>query len=135
MSDRQVPTVQPETEFYWKGAAEGRLMLKSCADCGPFFPPRPFCPACGGREVTEVRASGRATLDSYVINHMKAPGYTPPFIVALVKLEEGPRLMANIIDCPAEPEALTLDMPLEVAFERRGDLAVPQFRPAGEASK
>ena len=52
----------------------------------------------------------------------------------VVMLEEGVKMVTNILDCPAEPEALILDMPLEVTFESRGDLSVPQFRPAGGAA-
>ena len=74
-------------------------------------------------------ASGKGTLHSYIINHLPAPGYEPPFTVAVVMLEEGVKMVSNILDCPAEPEALVLDMPLEVTFEQRGDIAVPQFRP------
>lgn len=131
MSDKPVPTIYPETQFYWDGAKEGKLMLQSCTDCDkPYFPPRPFCPLCGSRAVKAFEASGKGRLHSYVINHMPAPGYTPPFTVAVVELEEGPRMMSNILECPPEPDALVLDMPLEVTFEVRGDLNIPQFRPA-----
>ena len=60
-----------------------------------------------------------------------APGFTPPYAIAVVELEEGPRLMSNIIDCPQTPEALELDMKLEVAFEKLDDkITLPLFRPA-----
>lgn len=131
MSERQVPTIHPETQFYWDGTRDGKLLLNSCPACErPYFPPRPFCPACGSREVEVVQASGRGSLHSYVINHMPAPGYEPPFTIAVVMLEEGVKMVSNIVDCPPEPSALVLDMPLEVTFEQRGDIAVPQFRPA-----
>lgn len=136
MSDKAVPTVYPETKFYWDGAKAGKLMLNACVPCGnkPYFPPRPFCPACGSRDVIEMEASGRGTLHSYVISHLPAPGYTPPFTVAVVMLEEGVKMVSNILDCPPDPDALSLDMPLEVTFEQRGDVAVPQFKPAGETA-
>lgn len=131
MTDRAIPNIHPDTAHYWEGAKAGKLVLQRCNACeGAYFPPRPFCPECGSRDVAPFEASGRGTLYSYVINHMPAPGYTPPFAVAVVALEEGPRLMTNITDCPQTPEALVLDMPLEVTFEARGDVAVPQFRPA-----
>ncbi len=135
MSDRQTPTIYPETQFYWDGAKAGKLLLNSCTVCDrAYFPPRPFCPACGSRKVEVVEASGKGRLYSYVINHMPAPGYEPPFIVAVVMLDEGVKMMSNILDFPPEPDALELDMPLEVTFEQRGDIAVPQFRPAGGAA-
>ncbi|MFN7004379.1 MAG: Zn-ribbon domain-containing OB-fold protein [Roseinatronobacter sp.] len=135
MSERSTPTIYPETQFYWDGAKAGKLLLNSCTACDQaYFPPRPFCPACGSRKVEVVEASGKGRLYSYVINHMPAPGYEPPFVVAVVMLEEGVKMMSNILDCPPDPEALELDMPLEVTFEQRGDIAVPQFRPAGGAA-
>ena len=77
------------------------------------------------------QASGKGRLYSYIINHLPAPGYEPPFTVAVVMLDEGVKMVANVLDCPADPEALVLDMPLEVTFEQRGDVAIPQFKPAG----
>lgn len=135
MSDRPLPTIYPETQFYWDGAKEGKLLLNSCPSCDkPYFPPRPFCPTCGSRDVTVVQASGKGRLYSYIINHLPAPGYEPPFTVAVVMLDEGVKMVANIEDLPADPAALTLDMPLEVTFETRGDLQIPQFKPAGGAA-
>jgi len=131
MTDRPLPTIYPETQFYWDGAAEHKLLLNRCVPCNePFFPPRPFCPGCGSRDVDVIEASGRGRLYSYVISHIPAPGYPAPFVVAVVELAEGPRLVSNILDCPADPDALPLDMSLEVTFEVRGDITVPQFRPA-----
>jgi len=77
------------------------------------------------------KASGRASLYSYVIHHRPVPGFTPPYAIAVVELEEGPRMMTNILDCPQTPEALQLDMALEPAFERIDDeITLPLFRPA-----
>jgi uncharacterized OB-fold protein len=75
-------------------------------------------------------ASGRAQLHSYVIHHRPAPGLEPPYSIAVVELEEGPRMMTNIVDCEQSPEALVLDMPLEVRFEPASDeISLPLFRP------
>lgn len=132
MTEKPLPTIYPETQHYWDGAKAGRLLLQRCRACNTiYFPPRPFCPACGSRDVEVIEASGRGTLYSYTISHLPTPGYEPPFIVAVVMLEEGVKMLTNIVDCPQEPEALTLDMPLEITFEARGDLAIPQFRPVG----
>lgn len=132
MTDRLLPTPTPETRHYWDGARAGELRLQRCTACAhTYFPPRPFCPECSSRDVEVFRASGRGTLYSYIINHIGAPGRTPPFAVAIVALEEGPRLMTNILDCAQTPEALQLDMPLEVTFEKVTDeITLPQFRPA-----
>jgi uncharacterized OB-fold protein len=127
---RPVPT--PETEHFWAGTRLGELRLQRCSACGKaYFPPRPFCPRCASRAVAVFRASGRGRLYSYVIHHRPAPGFTPPYAIAVVELEEGPRLMSNITDCPQTPEALVLDMPVEVAFGRLDDeITLPLFRPA-----
>jgi len=130
--DRVMPTPTPETKHYWDGAKDGKLILQKCNDCSDnYFPPRPFCPKCGSRSVQEFQASGKGSLYSYVINHLPSPGFTPPFAIAVVELEEGPRLMSNIVECEQTPEALELDMPLEVTFEKlNDDITLPQFKPA-----
>jgi uncharacterized OB-fold protein len=134
MSDpaRARPLPTPETRHYWEGAAAGELRLQRCDDCSKaYFPPRPFCPHCASRNVSGFAASGKATLYSYVIHHRPVPGFTPPYAIAVVQLAEGPRMMSNIIDCPQTPEALQLDMPLEVAFQKLDEqLTLPVFRPA-----
>lgn len=132
MANRFVPKPTPETQHFWAGAKQGELRLQRCTPCSHvYFPPRPFCPACNARDVTDFAASGKGTLHSYVIDALGAPGREPPFAIAIVQLEEGPRMMANILDCPQTPEALVLDMPLEVTFEPLTDeITLPQFRPA-----
>jgi uncharacterized OB-fold protein len=131
MSERPLPVITPETRHFWEGTRAGELRLQRCASCShTYFPPRPFCPKCASREVALLRASGRATLYSYVIHHRPVPGFTPPYSIAVVELEEGPRMMTNIVETPQTPEALQLDMPLEVVFERLNeDIALPLFRP------
>ena len=134
MSDarrRALPVPTPETEHFWQGTAAGELRLQRCGACEQvYFPPRPFCPACASRDVDVFKASGRATLYSYVINHRPGPGFDAPHSIAVVQLEEGPRMMTNVVGCPQTPEALELDMPLEVTFEKMSDeIALPLFRP------
>ncbi len=131
--DRVIPKPTPETQHYWDGARVGELRLQRCEACDhTYFPPRPFCPDCGSRKVKVVKASGRAKLLSYVINHLPSPGFDDgPFAIAVVELEEGPHMMSNILECDQTPEALRLDMLLEVTFEwLSDDIALPQFRPA-----
>jgi uncharacterized OB-fold protein len=129
---RALPVPTPETRHFWDGTRRGELLLQCCDACAhTYFPPRPFCPRCASRQVSLRRASGRATLYSYVIHHRPAPGFTPPYAIAVVTLAEGPRMMTNIVDCPQTPEALVLDMPLEVAFTPASDeITLPLFRPA-----
>ena len=132
-SKRALPEPTPETRHFWEGTQAGELRLQSCDDCRhTYFPPRPFCPKCGSRKVSVTKASGRAKLYSYVIHHRPAPGFTPPYAIAVVELAEGPRMMTNIVGCPQTPEALQLDMPLQVTFEKQTDaITLPLFKPTG----
>jgi hypothetical protein len=134
-SQRPLPEPTPETQHFWDGTRAGELRLQACEECRHvYFPPRPFCPKCGSRKVALTKASGRARLYSYVIHHRAAPGFTPPYAIAVVELEEGPRMMTNIIGCPQTPEALVLDMPLEAVFEKQTEtITLPFFKPAGGA--
>jgi len=130
---KPLPHPTPETQDFWDAAKAGELRLQRCNDCAKvYFPPRPFCPACASRSVSSVRASGRGRLYSYVINHRPAPGFEAdaPYAVAVVELDEGPRMMTNIVDTEQTPEALQLDMPVEVSFEAVSDtISLPKFRP------
>ncbi|MGI8792906.1 MAG: Zn-ribbon domain-containing OB-fold protein, partial [Acidimicrobiales bacterium] len=85
---------------------------------------------CLSDHITWETLSGRGKLHTYVINHRAAPGFEAPYAIAVVELDEGPRMMSNIIDVEQTPEALVIDMPLEVTFEQRDDISVPVFRPA-----
>ena len=134
MSRRPLPQPTPETRHFWDGTLAGQLRLQRCDDCAQvYFPPRPFCPACASRQVSVFASSGRGTLHSYVINQRAAPnsGFKAPYSIAIVELEEGPRLMTNIVDIEQTPEALVLDMHVEVVFRKvSDDIALPLFKPA-----
>jgi len=132
--DRVLPEPTPETQHFWDGCKAGELRLQRCTDCkDAYFPPRPFCPKCGSRSVEEFKATGRGFLYSYVINHRPRPDLgTEPHSIAVVQLDEGPRMMTNIVGCPQTPEALKLDMPVEVTFESFSDeISLPFFQPVG----
>lgn len=133
MSERPLPAITPETRHFWEGTRAGELRLQKCNACSQvYFPPRPFCPRCASTDIAVVRASGRGNLHSYVIHHRATPGFAPPYSIAVVELEEGPRMMTNIVEIEQTPAALQLDMPLEVVFQRMNDeISLPLFRPAG----
>ena len=133
--DRILPKPTPETRHFWEGCKAGELRLQRCTECHQaYFPPRPFCPKCSSRAVEVFNASGKAFLYSYVINERPRPDMgTEPHAIAVVELSEGPRMMTNIVDCPQTPEALELDMPLEVTFQSFSDaISLPLFRPAAD---
>ena len=130
--NRILPQPTPETSHFWEGCREGVLRLQRCHQAGHvYFPPRPFCPHCGSREVEVFEASGKGILWSYVINHRPRPDISDkPYAIALVKLDEGPVMMSNIRGCPQTPAALQLDMPLEVLFEVQNEqITLPLFTP------
>ncbi len=134
-AQRPRPQPTPETQHFWDGTRAGELRLQRCDDCQHiYFPPRPFCPACASHTVSVFTASGRATLASYVINYRPHPAWNEPYSIAIVELEEGPRMMSNVVGCPQTPEALQLDMPLQVTFEVVDEeISLPLFTPASDA--
>ncbi|MGE0217722.1 Zn-ribbon domain-containing OB-fold protein [Mycolicibacterium sp.] len=137
MSVGPVPQPTPETAPFWEGTAAGELRIQKCLECDEFyFYPRPFCPNCFSEKVEWQAVSGRAKLASYVINYRPLPPFKrdEPQIIALVTLDEGPRLCTNIIDVEPDPANLPLGLELTVRFEERGDQTVPLFAPAKGAN-
>lgn len=136
---KPLPHPSPETQDFWDGAKAGELRLQRCDNCKQaYFPPRPFCPACASRSVTSFRATGRGRLYSYVINHRPAPGFEheAPYAIAVVELDEGPRMMTSMVEVAQTPEALLLDMPVEVVFEPATEtISVPKFRPVAGGAR
>ena len=129
---KPAPVVTPETEPFWDAAQREELCIQRCNACGRhYFYPRPFCPRCSSDDVAWVQVSGRATLHSYVINHRPVPGWEDdgPYAIAVVELEEGPRMATSIVGLPNTPEHLVLDMRLRVCFEEQGGMKIPKFRP------
>ena len=119
---------------FWQGCRDGVLRLQQCQACGHWqFYPRPLCTNCGSVDALEWRASGGVgRLASYSEVHLPvSPAYTDavPYIVALVELDEGPRLMTNMLDCVAQE--LTVGQRVRVVFrERTPDITLPFFTPA-----
>ncbi len=127
-----LPAVGLDTEFYWEGARQGELRIQKCGECGTLrHPPGPMCPHCHATKRDYAVASGRGTVYSYVVHHHPpVPGRTPPYVVALVELEEGPRVLGNLLDIA--PEDVTVGMPVELTFQKLDDeVTLPQWRPAG----
>lgn len=128
-ADLPTPVVTPETAPYWDGARAGKLLLQRCLECrGVHFYPRRTCPACWSERVEWIEASGRGRVHSFTVIHRPpAPAFASrvPYVVALVDLEEGPRMMANVVGDGALDVAI--DDPVTVTFESRGGIALPQF--------
>ena len=132
---KPIPVPTPETQFFWDKCKEHELWLQRCETCQHvFFYPRMHCPECLSEDVPGFRASGKGILWTYMINHRPVPGFDDdgPYAIAVVQLEEGPRMMSNIVGIENTPENLVLDMPLEVVFEdATEEISIPKFKPAG----
>ncbi|HXF51883.1 MAG TPA: Zn-ribbon domain-containing OB-fold protein [Dehalococcoidia bacterium] len=130
---RPLPFPTPETQPFWDACKRHELQLPYCLRCQAFFfYPRRFCPRCFSWEIEWRRCSGRGTLYTYAIQYRPmAPGFEPPYVTALVQLEEGPRLMTNLVDVEPDPKRIRCDMPVEVVFRDVTDqITLPLFRPA-----
>src|SRR5215475_2149824 len=125
------PAVNPETKPFWEATAQGRLLLKRCFECGAvIWYPRVICPECASLRTEWFDAAGRGRIYSYTVNHRGEGAYQglPPFVLAYVELDEGPRLMTNVVGA-AESE-LAVGLPVEVVFHSTGDgAALPRFQP------
>ncbi|GAA1019476.1 DNA-binding protein [Acrocarpospora pleiomorpha] len=124
---KPLPLPTPDTAAFFAAVDAGELKVPRCGACGGFFLyPRAYCPACTSDQVTLEPVSGRATLESYVINHRAAPGFEDdvPYVVGVVRLAEGPTLFAGIAGEPV------IDGELEAFFEARGERKVLRFRKA-----
>lgn len=131
MSMRLAPSTSPDTQFFWDGLREHRLLIQRCTGCGILrHPPRPMCPSCNSLSWDTLEASGRGTVHSFVMpQHPAFPFMEYPYIVALVDLEEGPRLVSNLREI--DPADASIGMPVEVFYETfDDDLVLHQFRPA-----
>ena len=146
-----MPEPTPESAEFWAGLRRRELRIQRCRACARrYFYPRPFCPRCWSADVEWETASGRATLESYVVSYRPAPGFEErvPYVIALVTLEEGPRMMSNVVDSgvdadtPAEsiPRLLPAGLPLSIVFpegglDGDGGLVLPLFRPEARGAR
>jgi uncharacterized OB-fold protein len=131
------PFVLPEVKPFWDGTAEGRLLLPRCDDCETLiWYPRPFCPSCASTRVSWISASGRGSVYSFTVNRRgqaDLPAYKEAgvYVLAYVELDEGPRMMTNIVDC--DPDSVKIGQRVQVVFHDTGQgTALPRFRPASD---
>jgi uncharacterized OB-fold protein len=128
MATRLQPTVTLDTEFFWNGLKEGKLLVQRCSECGALrHPPRPMCPHCNSLEWQAIEATGRGTVHSFVMpRHPPFPWFDDDYIVALIDLDEGVRIVSNLVD--VTPDDAAIGMPVEVRFETFDDgLVLPLF--------
>ncbi len=126
------PGIDWETRAYWEGAKRHELILQRCSSCAAIqHRPRALCVSCFADTIEYFRASGRGSVYSYTITHQnQSPGFrnATPYVLAWVELEEGVRLLSNIVGC--SPDKVRIGMPIEVDFaDIDGEVAIPRFRP------
>lgn len=130
MSVQFPPGAYSVTRPFWEAAARESLVRPVCDECGKnFFIPQIACPACHSEAWTYRESSGRGAVSTFSVVH-RAPtrDHEPPYVVAVVDLEEGWYMMSNIVDCPTD--AVHIGQAVEVVFRRRDDgVVLPVFRP------
>lgn len=127
---RDVPPPPRDSAFFWEGVDVDELRIQRCSSCGTLrHPPRPLCFKCRSLEWDYVVSSGRGEVYSFVIHHRpEVPGRTHPFSVALVQLEEGTRIVGNVID--VDPSDVKIGLALQIVFvENETGRKLPQWRP------
>jgi uncharacterized protein len=135
--DRPLPNpMTPEAKPYWDGLREQKLMLPRCNACQHvFWYPRIACPKCSARDIGWIQSKGRGTLHSFEIGYQsfnKAFKVPTPYVLAMVELAEGPRMLSNLINVDPDPKKITCDIPVEVVFTKlTDDVTLPLFQPAG----
>ena len=133
---RPRPALTQDNAFWFEGARQHRLLIQRCKHCGTLrHPPRPMCSECRSYEWDVVDASGRGTVYSFVVNHYpQVPAFDYPLAVGLIELEEGTRLVADVIG--VEPSEIQVGMPVEVEWvDHDPDLSLPAFKPSRPVGK
>lgn len=129
MTFRIAPTTTRDSRFFWDALKEHRLLVQRCGGCGSLrHPPRPMCPTCNSLAWDTVAATGDGHVVSFVMpHHPPSPGFDDPYIVVLVELDEGVRMVANLTDIA--PRDVAIGMRVRAYFEGYdGGLTLVQFR-------
>ena len=131
VAKRPMPGISDDTRFFWEGARAGKLLIQRCKGCATLrHPPGPVCPSCHSFEWDTVEASGRGTVYSFVVMHYpEVPPFDHPNPIVLVELEEGTRLISQIVGMA--PGDVKIGQAVQVEFNtfNDGELVLPQFRP------
>ena len=130
---KPLPRVDEESRGFWEALARHELWFQRCRDCGTKrFYPRAVCTHCLSSSTEWVRASGRGSVYTFTVTHQnQSPGFREelPYVLAVVELEEGVRMMTNVVGCA--PDAVRIGMPVEVVFDDvTPDVTLAKFRPA-----
>lgn len=131
--EKLLPRIDEMNRPYWEGAKRHELLLQKCQECGHYrYPPGETCPSCLSDRLEWVKVSGRGSVYTWTVFHQAYhPAYKDdiPYAVVAVELEEGPRIITNLVNCRIED--ITMGMPVEVVFDDvTEEVSLPKFRPA-----
>lgn len=127
---RPAPVLTDDNAGYWEALKDRELRIQGCADCGKLrHPPRPMCPHCGSLNKNMVPVSGRGTVYSYaILHHPQAPAFDYPVLAALIDLDEGVRIVSNLVG--VDKDDIRIGMPVQVEFaDAKDGWVIPVFRP------
>ena len=132
-SKKHLPRIDEENKWFWEACARHELILQKCRACSTLrYTPRALCPACLSAETDYVRSSGRGRVYTFTVTvQNQAPGFREelPYVLAYVELDDGPRILSNVVGIP--PEEVSVGMPVAVEFEDVAEgLSLPKFRKA-----
>jgi uncharacterized protein len=132
VNQRPLPKPDHDSAVYWEAARRHELLVQQCGSCQRFrFYPRSICPYCFSDKFEWQRSAGLGTVYSFTVIHRPAfPAFRDkvPYVLALIELNEGVRMMSNILGC--DPKAVEIGMAVEVTFEDVTDeITLPQFKP------
>lgn len=133
---RLEPPVTPTTEPFWDATRERRFLVQWCTGCDrAIFFPREVCPDCLGAALEWKDSAGTGSVYSYTVEHKpQNPNLAAPYTVALIDLDEGIRMMSNVVNCP--PEEVRVGMPVQITWEELSDgRHLPMFQPASAAKE
>jgi uncharacterized OB-fold protein len=130
--EKPLPVIQPWSKLFWNAARERRLLIQECRNCGKkIFYPKKYCPECRSTDIGWVESSGEGKVYSFSTLYLGVhPKFeeNAPYTIAIIELNEGVRLMSNIVNC--EPKDIRCDMPVKVTFEDvTEEITLPKFEP------
>jgi uncharacterized protein len=130
--DRFLRLADDDTRLFWEGCRNHRLLFQKCQACGHVrWPPSIACPVCYSGNTELITASGKGKVYTFAVFHKAAaPAFEGrvPYVVAVVELTEGPRILTNVVGC--DPSEISCDMAVEIVWEDVSDTeSLPKFRP------
>jgi uncharacterized protein len=131
---KPLPTADPITAPFWHSVKAHAMQLQRCQSCATFiFYPRALCPVCGSDQLVWTPVSGKGTVHAFTIPHRHpnpAFGTDVPYVVALIELDEGARMLSNLVGIEPTPERVRIGMPVTVSYDEVTDtITLPRFRP------